>query len=93
MTSTIKKFSHIFTQNQESIDLLKKINYSNFSLSGDTRFDRVSNQLVTKIPLILLKNLKMKSCVLFLVVHGEKMPNCLLNLSINTTIQIYNCAT
>ena len=34
MTSTINKFSHIFTQNQESIDLLKKINYSNFSLSG-----------------------------------------------------------
>ena len=25
MTSTIKKFSHIFTQNQESIDLLKKL--------------------------------------------------------------------
>ena len=66
MTATIKKFSHIFTQNQESIDLLKKINYSNFSLSGDTRFDRVSNQLITNNTLDFIKEFKdQKLCIVF----------------------------
>lgn len=66
MTSTIKKFSHIFTQNQESIDLLKKINYSNFSLSGDTRFDRVSNQLITNNTLDFIEEFKdQKLCIVF----------------------------
>ena len=66
MTATIKKFSHIFTQNQESIDLLKKINYSNFSLSGDTRFDRVSNQLVTNNTLDFIEEFKdQKLCIVF----------------------------
>ena len=66
MTATIKKFSHIFTQNQESIDLLKKINYFNFSLSGDTRFDRVSNQLVTNNTLDFIEEFKDdKLCIVF----------------------------
>lgn len=38
-------FEHIFTQNESSKQLLKAINYLNVSVSGDTRFDRVSNQL------------------------------------------------
>ncbi|MCU0392083.1 MAG: 3-deoxy-D-manno-octulosonic acid transferase [Thermoflexibacter sp.] len=37
----LKKFTHIFVQNQLSIDLLKKIQITQVSLSGDTRFDRV----------------------------------------------------
>lgn len=32
----------IFTQNQQSIDLLKKIGIQNTSMAGDTRFDRVA---------------------------------------------------
>jgi 3-deoxy-D-manno-octulosonic-acid transferase len=32
----------IFTQNQKSLDLLQSIGYSNASLAGDTRFDRVA---------------------------------------------------
>ena len=39
-------FEHIFTQNENSKVLLKNIGYTNASVSGDTRFDRVSNQLV-----------------------------------------------
>lgn len=66
MTNTIKKFSHIFTQNQKSIDLLKKINYSSFSISGDTRFDRVSNQLLTNNTLDFIEAFKdQKLCVVF----------------------------
>lgn len=38
-------FDHIFTQNEHSKTLLERINYTNASVSGDTRFDRVTNQL------------------------------------------------
>ncbi|MEX6686912.1 glycosyltransferase N-terminal domain-containing protein [Danxiaibacter flavus] len=34
-------FTHFFVQNDESIELLKSIQITNASLSGDTRFDRV----------------------------------------------------
>ncbi len=34
-------FTHIFVQNQESLELLRSIGISQISLSGDTRFDRV----------------------------------------------------
>ncbi|MDR7132580.1 3-deoxy-D-manno-octulosonic-acid transferase [Algoriphagus sp. 4150] len=36
------KFDYIFTQNQNTLDLLKSIGYSNSSIAGDTRFDRVA---------------------------------------------------
>lgn len=39
------RFDHIFTQNESSKQLLESINYYNATVSGDTRFDRVSNQL------------------------------------------------
>ncbi|MGB6267696.1 MAG: glycosyltransferase N-terminal domain-containing protein [Olleya sp.] len=38
-------FDHIFTQNEASKILLERIDYSNVTVSGDTRFDRVLNQL------------------------------------------------
>ncbi|AUP78806.1 3-deoxy-D-manno-octulosonic acid transferase [Flavivirga eckloniae] len=38
-------FEHIFTQNDTSKTLLQSINYNNVTVSGDTRFDRVSSQL------------------------------------------------
>lgn len=38
-------FEHIFTQNESSKTLLESINYKNVTVSGDTRFDRVSSQL------------------------------------------------
>ncbi|WP_340171362.1 glycosyltransferase N-terminal domain-containing protein [Lacinutrix sp.] len=43
--SALFAFEHIFTQNKASKLLLEKIGYNNASVSGDTRFDRVSNQL------------------------------------------------
>lgn len=66
MTNTIKKFSHIFTQDLKSIDLLKKVNCSSFSISGDTRFDRVSNQLLTNNTLDFIEAFKdQKLCIVF----------------------------
>lgn len=37
----MKCFTHLFVQNQESVDLLKTIGVTETSISGDTRFDRV----------------------------------------------------
>ncbi|TAH20298.1 MAG: 3-deoxy-D-manno-octulosonic acid transferase [Cytophagales bacterium] len=37
----LQKFSHIFVQNEVSVDLLKSIGIAQVSLCGDTRFDRV----------------------------------------------------
>ncbi|GET20781.1 3-deoxy-D-manno-octulosonic acid transferase [Prolixibacter denitrificans] len=37
----LQAYTHIFVQNQESLDLLNKFGFTNVSLSGDTRFDRV----------------------------------------------------
>ena len=45
MTSALFGFNHIFTQDENSKLLLKNIHYNSVSVSGDTRFDRVSNQL------------------------------------------------
>jgi 3-deoxy-D-manno-octulosonic-acid transferase len=38
-------FDHIFTQDENSKILIKSIGYHNVTVSGDTRFDRVTNQL------------------------------------------------
>tara|TARA_R110002020_G_scaffold475485_1_gene710564 strand:+ start:83587 stop:84822 length:1236 start_codon:yes stop_codon:yes gene_type:complete len=51
-------FEHIFTQNKTSKKLLESINYTNATISGDTRFDRVSNQLNTDNNLDFIKVFK-----------------------------------
>ncbi|MGB3608450.1 3-deoxy-D-manno-octulosonic acid transferase [Psychroserpens sp.] len=43
--SALFAFKHIFVQNKSSELLLKNINYNNVTVTGDTRFDRVTNQL------------------------------------------------
>jgi len=45
VTGSLFAFKHIFTQDENSKKLLETIDYKNVSVSGDTRFDRVSNQL------------------------------------------------
>lgn len=45
MQEALFAFNHIFVQNEESKELLKQIGYNEVTVSGDTRFDRVSNQL------------------------------------------------
>ncbi len=37
----IQTYEHIFVQNQESFDILNRFGFSNVSVSGDTRLDRV----------------------------------------------------
>ncbi|WP_204346909.1 3-deoxy-D-manno-octulosonic acid transferase [Psychroserpens algicola] len=43
--SALFAFEHIFVQNESSKALLESINYNQVTISGDTRFDRVNNQL------------------------------------------------
>jgi 3-deoxy-D-manno-octulosonic-acid transferase len=38
----LKKFTHIFTQNTPSVELLKMHHFPNVTLAGDTRIDRVA---------------------------------------------------
>lgn len=45
MRKFLGSFEHFFVQNQVSKDLLKSINFNNVTVSGDTRFDRVSKIL------------------------------------------------
>ncbi len=45
LRSALFAFEHIFTQNDDSKTLLQTINYNEVTVSGDTRFDRVSSQL------------------------------------------------
>ena len=45
MRKYLKAFDHIFVQNDPSLKLIQKYGFINVSISGDTRFDRVSNQL------------------------------------------------
>lgn len=45
MRKSLSAFNHFFVQDESSKKLLESINFKNVSLSGDTRFDRVSKIL------------------------------------------------
>lgn len=45
LRKALTTFDHFFVQDQNSVQLLKQIGIENVSLSGDTRFDRVSHQI------------------------------------------------
>ena len=45
MRESLNAFHHFFVQDENSKRLLKKLNFENVTISGDTRFDRVSNIL------------------------------------------------
>ena len=58
-------FEHIFTQNEASETLLHSINYKNTSTTGDTRFDRVYNQLSINNTLTFIETFKQnKLCLI-----------------------------
>ena len=45
MRKSLNAFHHFFVQDEKSKDLLNSINFENVTVSGDTRFDRVSKIL------------------------------------------------
>lgn len=64
-------FEHIFTQNIESKQLLKTIGYSDVTVSGDTRYDRVSYQLEQNNTLSFVESFKDKKLC---IVAGSTWP-------------------
>ena len=54
MRKYLTAFEHIFVQNEKSKQLLNSIGFTDTTVSGDTRFDRVCNQLIldNKLPFI-----------------------------------------
>jgi len=66
MQSALFGFNHIFTQDEHSKALLESIAYKNVSVSGDTRFDRVSNQLTIDNTVSFIADFKGSNlCVVF----------------------------
>ena len=65
-TKQLKNVTHFFVQDEKSAELLNSIGFSNFTISGDTRFDSVAanTQNPTKIALVELfsKNKKTIIC-------------------------------
>ncbi|MGO3182753.1 MAG: 3-deoxy-D-manno-octulosonic acid transferase [Aequorivita sp.] len=45
MRRALASFDHFFVQEENSEELLKSIGFENITVSGDTRFDRVSHQI------------------------------------------------
>ena len=54
MLGALKQFQHYFVQDQKSADLLEQVGIRNYTVSGDTRFDRVTEILKQKDPLPLV---------------------------------------
>ncbi len=64
-------FEHIFTQNDISKSLLNSINYTQVTVSGDTRFDRVTGQLEIDNTLDFIEQFKQNQLC---VVAGSTWP-------------------
>lgn len=64
MRRSLNSFEHFFVQNKESEKLLNSIGFSNVTVSGDTRFDRVAAQLIQNNKLDFIEDfLDNKLCV------------------------------
>ncbi|MCF6306393.1 MAG: 3-deoxy-D-manno-octulosonic acid transferase [Flavobacteriaceae bacterium] len=64
MRSALRTIHHFFVQDEASKTLLESINIENVSISGDTRFDRVYNQLKQDNTLDFIADFKQdKICV------------------------------
>ena len=71
MRNALKSFSHFFVQDETSKKLLNSIGFENVTVSGDTRFDRVSKILEQNNELPFMNNFKGESICL---VSGSTWP-------------------
>lgn len=84
MRRSLRSFNHFFVQNVASKSLLESIGFSNVTTSGDTRFDRVSQQLTQNNYLIEIENFKQKHLCLVCGSTWQDDENILLEF-INTS--------
>ncbi|GGH41155.1 3-deoxy-D-manno-octulosonic acid transferase [Mangrovimonas yunxiaonensis] len=71
MQKALFAFDHIFTQDEASKHLLENIGYRHVTISGDTRFDRVSSQLNMDNSLAFIERFKQDNLCL---VAGSTWP-------------------
>ncbi|SNZ01121.1 3-deoxy-D-manno-octulosonic acid transferase [Flagellimonas pacifica] len=71
MRNSLKTFSHFFVQNENSKELLTSIGFNNTTISGDTRFDRVSKIMAQDNQLDFMSHFKNNT---FCVVAGSTWP-------------------
>ncbi|WP_181899511.1 3-deoxy-D-manno-octulosonic acid transferase [Flagellimonas nanhaiensis] len=71
MRNALKSFAHFFVQDETSKKLLNSISFENVTVSGDTRFDRVSKILEQNNELSFMNNFKGESMCL---VSGSTWP-------------------
>lgn len=64
-------FNHFFLQNKASENLLKEIGYSNATISGDTRFDRVYENSLSPEELPIIKAFKSDQKI---IIGGSSWP-------------------
>ena len=88
----LESFTFFFVQNEASKDLLAQLNYTNVSIVGDTRFDRVSQILEQDNTLPFLDSFTVdKSCTTLVIGSSwpvdEKMIVDYINTNQNTAIK------
>ena len=71
MVSSLQSFDHFFVQNDTSKELLRRLGFTNVTVSGDTRFDRVYQVTNQKIDLEKIARFKGDATVL---VAGSTWP-------------------
>jgi 3-deoxy-D-manno-octulosonic-acid transferase len=71
MKNALFAFEHIFTQDEASKVLIENLGYDAVSVSGDTRFDRVSNQLKTNNKLGFIETFKANQTT---IIFGSSWP-------------------
>jgi len=70
---TLKRVTHFFVQNKLSIEVLNENGFTNASISGDTRFDRVYAQLSMDNQLDFIEKFKANRLC---IVLGSTWPEC-----------------
>lgn len=58
MHNALNAFEHVFVQNENSKNLLNSIDFNNVTVAGDTRYDRVSDQLLQDNTLPFIEQFK-----------------------------------
>ena len=71
MRKSLSVFNHLFVQDKNSKQLLNEFGFTNISISGDTRFDRVSEILGSDNNLSFMNNFKQNN---FCFVIGSSWP-------------------
>lgn len=85
MRKSLKAFHHFFLQNQSSVKLLNSIGFNNATLSGDTRFDRVSRILEQDNSLNFIEQFKNNSRIIVAGSTWQEDEQLLVNYINNST--------